>query len=104
SYTLWVGLTEITEEMGTTGVLEGSHRFLKRIRYTPDEIFHKQKKHQIQVTEDDFKIIPLKAGQAILWDHSLIHHSMPNHSERDRINISFGLTQESADLKLYWAC
>lgn len=102
SFTLWVALTDSTEEMGTIGVVPKSHLWSDILRFTPNEVYHNGENNWFNVNDADFEYLPLKAGQAVLWDHRLIHQSMPNRSAVDRVHVSFAILPENETLKLFW--
>lgn len=102
SYTLWVALTDITHEMGTVGVISGSHRHLDHVRYTPNDRYAYRDRMLAHADGRKLEHIELKAGQALLWDHALIHASTPNISGRERLNLSFAITGSSCGLRHCW--
>jgi len=42
--------------------------------------------------------VPLKAGEAIIFNHSLLHASPPNLSEENRVALSVGFTHNDSPL------
>jgi ectoine hydroxylase-related dioxygenase (phytanoyl-CoA dioxygenase family) len=102
SYTLWVALCDISEETGAVGVIPGSHRELDQIRYTPNEMYTGYEKIAPYAVERPVKYILLKAGQALLWNHKLVHNSLPNTSKTERRNASFCITGAAARLKNFF--
>jgi hypothetical protein len=102
SYTIWVALCDITDETGAVGVMPGSHRDLDQIRYTPNEKYTGYEKIPAYASDRPVSYIRMKAGQALLWNHKLVHNSLPNISDVERRNASFCITGASAQLKSFW--
>ncbi len=102
SYTIWVALCDITDETGAVGVIPGSHRELDQIRYTPNEKYTGYEKIPAYASDRPVSYIWMKAGQALLWNHKLVHNSLPNISDVERRNASFCITGISAKLKSFW--
>lgn len=102
SYTLWIALCDITYEMGTIGVIPKSHLDFNNIRYSPIEKYKEYSKVLEYVKDKTVQKIELKAGQAVLWNHKLIHSSGINKSSKVRLNMTFAITSNTAQLKLFW--
>jgi len=93
-YGIWCPLVDVTETNGALCVVEGSHKFshvifLDGLRwpYTSySAVFDKTK-----------KILNLKAGQMVLFDLRLVHHSTPNDTDVDRIAFCVRLTHQKSD-------
>jgi hypothetical protein len=84
SVAAWCPLRDVNHENGNLTVLEGSHRIGHTIRgfgytHTDTEVE--------MVLKQRFKEVafPLKAGEALFYDHRLIHGSPPNLSSLTRI-------------------
>ncbi len=102
SYTLWIALCDITKEMGTVGVVPQSHKHLHQTRYSPNEKYVARYNLNEFSQGKEIGIFELNAGQALLWNHKLIHFSTPNVSDKERLNMTFGITGSDAPLKLFW--
>lgn len=85
----WVPLEDVDRSNGALGVYPGSHHSVTFDR-TPEEPGHDwvadyaADRHQGVVLE-------LTAGQAVLYDHRLVHFSPPNPTDRVRIATNSGL-------------
>ncbi len=102
SYTLWIALCDITKDMGTIGVIPKSHSDIKNIRYSPIEKYSFYSELLEYASQKSVEYIELKAGQAVLWNHRLVHSSSANNSGKVRINMTFAITSKDAQLKLFW--
>ena len=45
----------------------------------------------------------MKAGEALFYDHALIHGSPPNHTDTIRVGIVMGMMPANASMRLYTA-
>lgn len=99
SIAIWISLVDTDEENGCLGVIEGSHKIMNKIRgpwiqqssYTYDKIWVKTVG----------KLLPTKAGTAIIYDHALLHFSPPNRSGKIRPALNLSLVPENADIFHY---
>lgn len=98
SFTIWVPLQDITEENGAMYVLPGSHNWIRGYRHiTIDSVYGKiydlTWKHMIPIY--------MKAGEALVFDHALVHASKPNCGNQPRICATHGLISEGAEMRVY---
>jgi hypothetical protein len=90
---VWVPTVDITDQNGVMYLLPNSHRFFPTYRGPTILGLYESIKEEIK----DYMIpIYLKAGQAIIFDQSIIHFSAPNTSNEVRIVSNFYLTQKDA--------
>jgi len=100
SVNVWVPLHDVDEKSGALWVLPGSHKIKRRIRGAgylfPDysAYFDELEKESISVK--------LKAGEAIVFYHSLIHGSPPNQAIQDRRAACFSVIPKEAPLCIYF--
>lgn len=99
SLNMWCPLTDVDATNGNMQMLPGSHTFLHTIRgsSTPDQ--YEGQKELVQPYMVD---IPMKAGEAIFFFHSIIHGSTPNTSENERVSIGLSLVEQCAPLFYYY--
>lgn len=85
SVNIWIPLQDVDTSNGNLVVIPGTHRLCKSLRAVPSCPTYYQSfvsnlyKHQ--------KEVPLKSGEAIFFDHSLIHASTSNNTPNDRIAV-----------------
>ena len=88
SVAIWVPLVDVDQENGCFGVIEGSHRVTNIIRgpMLKQSTLQRDKEWEQRLG----KLIPMKAGDAIIYNHRLLHYSLPNrsHMARPAINLS----------------
>ena len=98
SVTCWIPLVDTTFHNGAMQVIEGSHLISKALRGP-----------SLPISFDSIdlipflKTIPLKAGEAIIFNHALLHASHSNLSDKERVAVTFGLTHKEAQLLMYYS-
>lgn len=81
----WCPLQDTDETNGAMQVLAGSHKLFPSMPMYGEEPYFLPAFHQIV---DRMTTLHLKAGEALLFDESLIHGSLPNPSHRNRLAIA----------------
>lgn len=95
---IWLPLVDVTRENGCLRVYNGTHLLPKFHRgFGVDFIY----RPYIPILEEGLIDVPVKAGELVVYDDTLIHASWPNLSDSIRPAIVSGLVPEEADL---WAC
>jgi len=96
SLAIWFPLINLSPENGALFFIEGNHHIENPIRgmgiACPYEHLEKR------LHESFLKEIPLKAGQAIIWHHRLVHWSPPNLSNQRRIAATSILVPQNVDI------
>jgi hypothetical protein len=100
SVNVWVPLHDVNESSGALWVLEGSHRINRNVRGAgylfPDYGAH------MDTLEKKAVSVKLKAGEAIVFYHSVIHGSPPNLSQQLRRAACFSVVPVNAPLCIYY--
>lgn len=88
SMAVWVPLVDTNEQNGCLGVIEGSHRFMNSVR--GPRIQQNNFEHDRQWVKDYGTLLPVNAGDGIVYDHALLHFSQANMSGelRPALNVS----------------
>jgi len=97
---IWIPLIDLTESNGAIYMLPRSHRLFKTYRGAslPD-IYDGIEEQVYEVMQPCF----LKAGQAIVFDQSIIHYSPANRSQQPRPVINTFITHKVAGIQIcYW--
>ncbi len=98
SITIWMPLVDTNESNGALRVLPGSHRFSNVLRSpTLPGVFQ-------QISDELFNAtvaLPVKAGEAVIFNQALIHASSANMSGSDRVVATYGLVHKDAQLSFY---
>jgi ectoine hydroxylase-related dioxygenase (phytanoyl-CoA dioxygenase family) len=90
---IWCPLVDLTETNGVLYVLKGSHRLMPTYRgSTIPGIYDDVQEAIIDFMEPLY----LKAGEAVIFDQSIIHYSPPNLSEDIRIVTNTYFTHHNA--------
>lgn len=90
TYGCWIALHDMTPETGALGVVAGSHVLVDFDR-TPIDPGH-DRVGDITARAGRSETLYVSAGQAIVFDHRLIHFSEANASDQDRLAVNFGLS------------
>lgn len=90
---IWTTTVDLTEENGVLYALEGSHRFFPTYRGHTLRGFYDGIQEEIK---DYMTPYFLKAGQAMIFDQSIIHFSPPNTSDEIRIVSNVYFTHKDA--------
>jgi Phytanoyl-CoA dioxygenase (PhyH) len=90
---VWIPLQDITPENGALGVIEKSHWLFSPYRGIS---FQSPFQNINSTLRAYLKPIYLKAGEAIIFDSRIVHHSMPNTSGKDRLVALCGVFPEEA--------
>ncbi|HUH75702.1 MAG TPA: phytanoyl-CoA dioxygenase family protein [Chitinophagales bacterium] len=100
TFTAWSPLIDVNEKNGCLFVLPGSHKLWHQIRKTPDFLppIRNIKEH----LWDKYAVeIKMKAGEALVFHHRLIHGSKPNFSNSVRLATLNAFIPQEAPLLLY---
>ncbi len=95
SFNLWIPLVNTSKENGTLGLIPGSHLWPVKLRGLGIPGDYESYTRQFL----DIGYEPeLKAGQAILYNHKLIHYSRPNKTDLPRNVAIIGMKDKEAEL------
>lgn len=98
SYTIWMPLVDVNEVNGAMKVLPGSHKFSDALRSPTLPGAFQNLENNIY---DRMEWLKVKAGQAIIFNHALLHASPPNLSNQERVVATFGLIPVDSELSFY---
>ena len=98
SYTIWVPLQDVSASNGAITVLDGSHKLSAALRGPTLPVVFKDIEPAIN---QRMKTLNMKAGEAFIFNHALIHASHLNNSDKDRVAVTFGLIPNNASLLFY---
>ena len=99
SCNVWIPLIDLTKDNGVIEVLPGSHKLFPTYRgpNIPDRTNDLQ-----QFLWDTMTQLFLTAGQALIYDHRLIHGSGDNLTDKIRRASACAVTNKQAVLRLYY--
>ncbi len=98
SLTIWVPLQDVDEKNGAIQVINGSHRFSDALRSPSLEDPFKFVEEELR---KDLQLVKMKAGEAFIFSHALLHASPPNLSQEPRIAVTYGLVGKDTQLRFY---
>jgi len=94
SVAVWVPLVDVDADNGCFGVIEGSHKVTNAIR---GPMLKQSSLQRDKIWEQRLgKLIPMQAGDAIIYHHGLLHYSPPNKSNIPRPAINLSLAPKKA--------
>ena len=91
SVTIWVALEDTNARNGNLWILESSNTFSDTYRCGPGLNLLTEKLEDFEKFHFKKKVLPMRAGDAIIYDHKLIHGSPPNLSDHARLAINLAL-------------
>ena len=99
SIAIWIPLVDTDEMNGCLGVIEGSHKVLNKIR--GPRIQQSSYRNDKTWVKKFGKLLPVKAGHAVIYDHALMHYSPPNRSGEIRPALNLSMVPEEAEVIHY---
>jgi hypothetical protein len=97
--TVWIPLQDTTEENGCIRVLPRSHRLSNALRAPT---LQNPLKDIVAEAELLMQPLPMKAGQAFVFSHALLHASFPNLSQEPRVAVAYGVMHQESQLRYYF--
>ncbi len=99
SLSIWVPLTDVDQNNGAMKILEGSHNKYKAPRSPtiPKPFAGEEDKLLAQM-----RTVCMKAGQALIFDHRLLHASGDNASDQPRVVAVSVLIPQEAPIWFYY--
>lgn len=99
SLAIWCPLVDTSANNGALGVIPGSHLLPFNLRgpkiTTPFHSFNEE------IISQSGTLLDMKAGEAIIYDHRLMHYSPANLSGQNRVAINIVLTPKEAPIYHY---
>ena len=99
SFNIWIPLVDVNYKNGAISIMKGGHRIPFSIRgsNTPDTL-----QNQSDFTPDKLTYVPMKAGQALVYDHRCIHVSPANKSGKTRPVMTIGIVPQNTPIFHYY--
>lgn len=98
SYNLWIPLTDVNTENGAVFVLPQSHNKCATYRGPGIASIFKDFEQDMWA---HLKPLPMKAGEALLYDHALLHGSPPNMTNKIRLGIVIGIISDGVPMQIH---
>ncbi|HKK76945.1 MAG TPA: phytanoyl-CoA dioxygenase family protein [Saprospiraceae bacterium] len=99
SFNIWIPLVDVSKENGAVEILPGSHRKLQTYRGANLPNAFDEVRPLVWAA---MKTLEMKAGQALIYDHRLVHGSGANQSEELRLAIVLGTIHREAPMRYYY--
>lgn len=99
SFNIWIPLVDLSEENGAIEVLPKSHNWQRGFRHASIPCAYGSVHDLVW---ENMKPLYLKAGEALIYDHSLLHASKANTTDEPRIAIASGVMPKEAQMLFYW--
>jgi len=96
---IWVPLVDLTVENGALFVLPGSHRLFPTYRASSIPEFFSPIMDDML---DFLQPVLVKAGNAVIFDQSIIHYSPPNYTNQTRVVTNTYFTHKDAVYRTYY--
>jgi hypothetical protein len=85
SVTVWCPLLDVSGHNGGIQIVEASHKIVPDIASLHAPLFFSQ--FEPELIRDYLRPVPMKAGEGLVFDDSLIHWSSKNNSDKPRFAI-----------------
>lgn len=96
SYAFWIPLQDVDENNGALYMVKGSQRLHTALR---GPYVHEPFRNLSQIIKDEYsEAVRLRAGEALIWDHRVIHFSQPNTTERPRVVFTLIMVPKNAQV------
>lgn len=101
SVSVWCPLVDVGVNNGALEMIPGTHRTFRNILRSPSIPWFF--KRYINTLKEEYLIpIPVKAGEALIFDDSIIHYSKPNKGDYNRLVIQVIAIPAEAQAKHYF--
>ena len=94
---IWCPLVDLTMENGMLFALSGSHRFFPTYRGASLPTLYENVYDEVKQYS---KALKLKAGEAVIFDQSIMHYSLPNESDSVRPVTNTYFTHKDARFQI----
>lgn len=99
SFNVWIPLVDLTPENGAIEILPKSHNWLRGYRHSSIDCAYREVHDLVW---ENMKPLYMKAGEALIYDHALIHASKANTTDQKRIACASGVIPTKAPMYFYW--
>ena len=99
SCNIWVPLVDTSKGNGAIMVMPKSHRWIDAYRHSSIPCAFSAV-HDLIL--ESMTTLELKAGEALIYNHALLHASHPNTSQFSRIACALGIKPKEADMLFYF--
>ncbi|MEM7479604.1 MAG: phytanoyl-CoA dioxygenase family protein [Acidobacteriota bacterium] len=98
--TAWCPLIDVDETNGALQVIDGSHKLLPEVaNFASTPYFHS---FEAALKEKYFVPLETTAGEAVIFDDSLLHYSADNRTGQARVAIQIELVPRELTTVIHW--
>ena len=98
SFNIWVPLVDLTDDNGVICIIPGSHKWQKTYRSANIPTVYHDREEEFWKT---MTRLYMKKGEALIYDHRLIHASGTNITDEIRLACVFGIIPNGAEMIYY---
>jgi hypothetical protein len=98
SFNIWVPLVKLSGENGVICIAPGSHTWQKTYRSANIPFAFGNREQEFWQT---MQRLYMNAGEALIYDHRLIHASGPNTTDEIRLACVYGIIPDGAEMFYY---
>lgn len=98
SLTIWIPLADVNMDNGVMQFIKGSHLWGNRIRSIHTKWRFEEWK---DILSESLTSIPVKLGDVIVFDSSIIHASLPNKTNETRLAVNYSCIPFNSNLIYY---
>jgi hypothetical protein len=98
SFNIWVPLVDLHEHNGAIQIIPGSHLWDLTFRSGNIPFAYQD---QIDKINTQLQPLYMKKGEALIYDHRLIHASGTNETDEIRLAAVFGIIPDEAEMRYY---
>ena len=98
SFNIWVPLVDLTDDNGVICVMPKSHLWQKTFRSANTPSVFQNVENELWT---EMERLYMKAGEALIYDHRLLHASGNNNTDEIRLATVFGIIPDEAEMVYY---
>lgn len=98
SFNIWVPMVDLTDCNGVICIVPESHTWQKTYRSANIPSIYQDREDEFWKT---MQRLYMKAGEALIYDHRLIHASGQNETDEIRLAAVFGIMPKEAEMRYY---
>jgi hypothetical protein len=100
AFNMWIPLHDVDEHNGALWIVKGSHKFPNHVRgpgYLFPKLYHLEDTIRPLMTP-----MKMKAGQALIFYHRVLHGSPPNQGETPRSVVAVSILPKAVPLHIFF--
>lgn len=101
SISIWCPLVDVHAHCGALEMIPGTHRMFRNVLRSPSIPWFFRRYDQVLIDEY-LEVVPVMAGEALIFDDSIIHYSKPNQGDYDRTVVQVIAVPKAAQPKHYY--